>query len=183
MSCGDFVVGAAELEAADGLGGFVLEVDGGAEAGEVETGGAEAGGVEADERRADGDAGDAVAGGEDVGEGDESHGCASVPGLRAAVRKDYLTIGKEVLTWQLATLTVTAKGQVTLRKEVLKHLGVQPGDKVVLDLLPGGEVKVHAARPKRSWDEISGFLKGKTTKVASLEEINDAIEKGWAGQL
>ena len=31
------------------------------------------------------------------------------------------------------TLTVTAKGQVTLRKELLKHLGVRPGEKIVID--------------------------------------------------
>ena len=29
----------------------------------------------------------------------------------------------------MSTLTVTAKGQVTLRKDILKHLGVQPGEK------------------------------------------------------
>ena len=33
------------------------------------------------------------------------------------------------------TLTVTAKGQITLRKEVLNHLGVRPGDKLDIDLL------------------------------------------------
>jgi AbrB family looped-hinge helix DNA binding protein len=82
-----------------------------------------------------------------------------------------------------ATLTVTAKGQVTLRKEVLKHLGIKPGDKIEIEYQPDGEIKVHAARPKRSWDEIFGLLKGKTTKVATLEEIQEAIEKGWAGQL
>jgi hypothetical protein len=27
----------------------------------------------------------------------------------------------------MSTLTVTSKGQVTLRKDVLDHLGVQPG--------------------------------------------------------
>ena len=36
------------------------------------------------------------------------------------------------------TLTVTAKGQITLRKEVLRHLGATPGQKVEIDLLPNG---------------------------------------------
>ncbi|MGO7565492.1 AbrB/MazE/SpoVT family DNA-binding domain-containing protein, partial [Rhizobium johnstonii] len=35
----------------------------------------------------------------------------------------------------MATLTLTAKGQVTLKKEVLQHLGVRPGDKIYVDLL------------------------------------------------
>jgi len=29
----------------------------------------------------------------------------------------------------MSNLTVTAKGQVTLRKDVLEHLGVHPGEK------------------------------------------------------
>ena len=36
------------------------------------------------------------------------------------------------------TLTITAKGQITLRRAVLEHLGVGPGDKLVMDLLPDG---------------------------------------------
>ena len=43
------------------------------------------------------------------------------------------------------TLTVTAKGQVTLRKEVLRHLGVAPGQKVEMSLLPNGRLEVRAA--------------------------------------
>ena len=42
------------------------------------------------------------------------------------------------------TLTVTAKGQVTLRKEVLRHLGVAPGQKVEMYLLPNGRLEVRA---------------------------------------
>jgi hypothetical protein len=33
----------------------------------------------------------------------------------------------------MSTLTVTAKGQVALRKDILKHLVVRPGDKVALN--------------------------------------------------
>ena len=43
------------------------------------------------------------------------------------------------------TLTVTAKGQVTLREEVLRHLGVAPGQKVEMYLLPNGRLEVRAA--------------------------------------
>src|SRR5438067_187061 len=32
----------------------------------------------------------------------------------------------------MSTLTVTAKGQVTLRKDLLEHLGVEPGDKIAV---------------------------------------------------
>lgn len=36
----------------------------------------------------------------------------------------------------MATLTVTGRGRVTFRKDVLKHLGIRLGDKIRLDLLP-----------------------------------------------
>jgi antitoxin PrlF len=29
-------------------------------------------------------------------------------------------------------VTITAKGQVTLRKDLLKHLGVRPGEKIAV---------------------------------------------------
>ncbi len=83
----------------------------------------------------------------------------------------------------MATLTVTARGQVTFRKEVLQHLGIQPGDKIELDLLPNGRAALRAARPTGTIDQVFGLLAGKTGKVATLEEIADTIEKGWAGEL
>jgi AbrB family looped-hinge helix DNA binding protein len=82
----------------------------------------------------------------------------------------------------MTTLTVTARGQVTFRKDVLRHLGVRPGEKVELDKLPDGRVALRAVRQSRGIDEVFGILKGKTDKVASLEEIDEAIAAGWAGQ-
>jgi hypothetical protein len=40
-----------------------------------------------------------------------------------------------------------------------------------------------AARPTGIIDDFIGILAGKTKKVATLEEINEAIERGWAGQV
>ncbi len=82
----------------------------------------------------------------------------------------------------MTTLTVTARGQVTFRKDVLRHLGVRPGEKVELDKLPDGRVALRAVRQSRGIDEVFGILKCKTDKVASLEEIDEAIAAGWAGQ-
>ena len=82
----------------------------------------------------------------------------------------------------MTTLTVTARGQVTLRKEVLQHLGIQPGDKIELDLLPTGCGLLKAARPSGTIDGFVGLLAGRTRKVATLEEMNEAAVQGWAGQ-
>jgi antitoxin PrlF len=83
----------------------------------------------------------------------------------------------------MVKLTVTAKGQVTLRREILQHLGVMPGDKIELELLPDGQAAIHAARKSGSIDDFIGFLAGRSDKVATLDEINQAIEDGWAGKV
>ncbi|WP_438263617.1 AbrB/MazE/SpoVT family DNA-binding domain-containing protein [Acidithiobacillus marinus] len=80
----------------------------------------------------------------------------------------------------MTTLTVTARGQVTFRKDVLQHLGIKPGDKIELDLLPDGRGVLKAARPAGTIANFVGMLAGKTQKVATLEEINEAAAQGWA---
>jgi bifunctional DNA-binding transcriptional regulator/antitoxin component of YhaV-PrlF toxin-antitoxin module len=81
----------------------------------------------------------------------------------------------------MATLTVTTRGQVTFRKEVLQHLGVEPGGKVYIDLLPDGRAELRAEKPTGSFHELHGFLKGKTNgRTLTVEEINDAIAESGA---
>ncbi|MDB5686066.1 MAG: hypothetical protein JWR77_655 [Rhizorhabdus sp.] len=81
----------------------------------------------------------------------------------------------------MTTLTVTARGQVTFRKDVLKHLGIQPGGKITLDLLPDGRAELKAEQPKGSWESLQGFFAGKTEGARlSIEDIGDAIADGAA---
>ncbi len=82
----------------------------------------------------------------------------------------------------MATLTVTERGQVTFRKEVLQHLGIKPGEKIELELLPDGRAALSAARPSGTIDGFLGLLAGKSTAVATIDEINEAAARGWAGQ-
>ncbi len=82
----------------------------------------------------------------------------------------------------MASLAVTAKGQVTLKRDLLQHLGVKPGERVELDKLPGGELRVRAARPDGSIDAFLGLLAGHTAKVATLAEIEEAAAAGWAAR-
>jgi len=91
-----------------------------------------------------------------------------------------LSFNQEEFT--MTALTVTARGQVTFRKDVLQHLGVHPGEKIELDKLPDGRVALRAARPSGKIDHFLGLLAGKTRKVATLEEINEAAAAGWAGR-
>lgn len=85
----------------------------------------------------------------------------------------------------MTSLRVTARGQVTFRKEVLRHLGIQPGDTIRLDLLPNGQAALSAERPTGPWDEVCGLLDGKTNGARlSIAQINDAIaESGSAAAM
>jgi AbrB family looped-hinge helix DNA binding protein len=82
----------------------------------------------------------------------------------------------------MTTLTVTAKGQVTLRKDLLKHLGVHPGEKITVDKLPDGRIEVKAARPAGKISDAFNFLKKKGGPSLSIEEMNTIASRGWAGK-
>jgi AbrB family looped-hinge helix DNA binding protein len=82
----------------------------------------------------------------------------------------------------MSTLKVTAKGQVTLRKDVLKHLGVCSGDRVAVDVLPGGRIEVRAARRTGKISDVFGMLRQEGGPVLTIDEINEAIAAGWAGE-
>ena len=79
------------------------------------------------------------------------------------------------------TLTVTAKGQITLRKEVLAHLGVRPGDKLDVDLLARGSMQVRA-RHGKSVASVFGMLRRPKAPSLTAEELNEATAAGWAGE-
>jgi bifunctional DNA-binding transcriptional regulator/antitoxin component of YhaV-PrlF toxin-antitoxin module len=69
----------------------------------------------------------------------------------------------------MTILTVTTRGQVTLRKDVLQHLGIRPGEKIELGLLPDGRGILKAARSNGTIDSFIGLLAGRTKKVATIE--------------
>jgi len=82
----------------------------------------------------------------------------------------------------MPTLTITARGQVTLPKDILQHLGVQPGGKIEVHKLPGGKIVLTAARPQGTIDKFIGLLAGRTSKVSTIEEIKEATTAGSAGR-
>ena len=82
----------------------------------------------------------------------------------------------------MSTLTVTSKGQVTLRKDLLKHLGVHPGEKIAVDKLPDGRVELRAVRATGKISDVFDFLKRKSGASLSIEEINEIARRGWAGR-
>ena len=81
----------------------------------------------------------------------------------------------------MTTLTITSKGQVTFKKDLLKHLDSKPGDQLEVKLLPGGKLEVKAA-PSGKIEGFIGALQGKSRKVASIEEMGAAATEGWTGR-
>lgn len=81
----------------------------------------------------------------------------------------------------MSTLTVTAKGQVTLRKDVLEHLGVGPGQQIAVTKLPDGRIEVRAAATGAISD-VFGMLRKDGAPTLSIDEMNEIARQGWAGK-
>ena len=75
-------------------------------------------------------------------------------------------------------LTVTAKGQVTLRQSVLEHLGVGPGQKLGVALRPGGRVELRPVEDLTAIADLRGVLQRPGQPVVTLQEMQEAIEHG-----
>jgi AbrB family looped-hinge helix DNA binding protein len=80
-------------------------------------------------------------------------------------------------------LKVTSKGQVTLRKNIMAHLGIAPGDKIDLETMPDGRVEMKATRKTVKFLDLFGMLKQENGPVLTIEDMNEIIRKGWAGEL
>ena len=80
----------------------------------------------------------------------------------------------------MATAAVTSKGQITIPLEVRKKLGLKPGDRVRFIEGENGEFVI---KPKTgSIMDMEGIVH-LTGKPVTIEEMNETIAKGWAGQL
>jgi AbrB family looped-hinge helix DNA binding protein len=83
----------------------------------------------------------------------------------------------------MAALTITSRGQITLRKELLNHLGLKPGETIEVDKLPDGKLSLSAKRRTGTIQDFIGCLAGESDVVLTIDEMNEIIAKGWAGQL
>lgn len=81
-----------------------------------------------------------------------------------------------------STVTVTAKGQVTLRKDLLEHLGVGPGDRLAVEYMPGRRIRLRRAGPKGDISVFFGMLADKTNVSMTIDEMNAVIANAWAGK-
>lgn len=81
----------------------------------------------------------------------------------------------------MTTLTVTAKGQITLRREILEHLGVTAGAQLSVEKLPDGRIEVRAA-PSGDISAVFGLLRKKGGPALSIEQMHEIARQGWSGR-
>jgi len=81
----------------------------------------------------------------------------------------------------MTTLTITAKGQVTLRQELLKHLGVSPGQKIEVDMLPDGKLCIKG-KHNGTLSDFIGCLSQVGQPTLSTDDMNNITGKAWAGE-
>jgi AbrB family looped-hinge helix DNA binding protein len=80
----------------------------------------------------------------------------------------------------MATAALTSKGQITIPIEVRKKLGLKAGDRIGFIENENGEFVL---KPKTgSIMALRGIVKW-TGKPVTIQEMNETIAKGWAGEL
>jgi antitoxin PrlF len=72
------------------------------------------------------------------------------------------------------------KGQITLKRDLLNHLGIKPGERIECDKLPGGELRLRGARPAVTIDSFIGRHAGKVKQPLTIDEMNEIAASGLA---
>lgn len=80
----------------------------------------------------------------------------------------------------MTTAAVTSKGQITIPAEVREDLHLKKGDRVIFLKGERGEYILKAKRGRLQ--DAKGLIQW-SGKPATIEEMNEAIARGWAGEL
>lgn len=80
----------------------------------------------------------------------------------------------------MSTAAVTSKGQITIPVEVRRELGLKVGDRV--QFVKGKEGEYVLRAKTGSLMALKGCMKW-SGKPVTIEEMNETIAKGWAGEL
>jgi antitoxin PrlF len=80
----------------------------------------------------------------------------------------------------MTILTITSKGQITLRRELLQYLGIAPGQQLKVDKLVNGVLALRAKTP-HELEAFAGCLP-RPANVLSIDDMNALIADAWTGQ-
>jgi bifunctional DNA-binding transcriptional regulator/antitoxin component of YhaV-PrlF toxin-antitoxin module len=82
----------------------------------------------------------------------------------------------------MTKLVINSKGQITLPEDMLEHLGLQPGKKVIARKLSNERVEIRAAHRMGAITDVFGILKRDGRRSTSIERIDKIAARGWAGR-
>jgi antitoxin PrlF len=78
-----------------------------------------------------------------------------------------------------AASTVTSKGQITIPKQIRDRLRLEPGHRVEFQVDRQGQIIMRAKNVDIR--DLKGILRSKRKTPLSIEEMNEAIARGWSG--
>lgn len=93
------------------------------------------------------------------------------------VKRYYFFISQDIV---MTALTITSKGQITLRRELLQYLGIAPGQQVEIHKQANGVLTLQAKAPEGL--EAFAACLPVPPKVLSVDEMNGIIAKSGADQ-
>lgn len=82
----------------------------------------------------------------------------------------------------MTLLKITSKGQVTLKQDLLNHLGVKAGQKVEVNKAPHGGITIKAVQKQKPIREFIGCLSQHSKKSLTIDEMNAITNHAWAEQ-
>ena len=74
-------------------------------------------------------------------------------------------------------LTLSAKGQCTFNKQLLAHLGAQPGDQIVIKKLSDGSLQIQTYQNLVPLSSLQGCIT--SAHSPTDEDIQAAIQEGY----
>ena len=80
----------------------------------------------------------------------------------------------------MPTATLTSKGQTTIPQEIREFLHLHPGDKLEFIIEQDGRVLLRPATLDTR--QLKGLLQRPGGKVVTLQEMDEAIARGAAGE-
>jgi AbrB family looped-hinge helix DNA binding protein len=80
----------------------------------------------------------------------------------------------------MPTATLSSKGRITIPKDVRAKLNLKPGSRISFVIDPSGSITLTPL----AWDfrSLRGIVRSKRKRTISIEEMNDAIARGYASK-
>ena len=77
--------------------------------------------------------------------------------------------------------TLTSDGQFTFDKQLMDHIGVKAGDRILISKLPDGSLRIEAEAGQIDLMSLAGSLKSANREDVRLndEELAQAIRDGY----